>query len=142
MTTLTDFFKESQSTLGVFYPKHYIIASFPSFATTQEAAQALRRAGFPDDELLAIPGSEILKYFGEFRSDSGLWAGVMTMLSRAFGTEQAFADADADFAREGAGFLAIHCPDEAQATRIRGFLTPFAPKAMHWYENGGVRCLV
>jgi hypothetical protein len=142
MTTLTNFFKESESTLGVFYPKHYIIATFPTFAATEEAAQALRRTGFPEDEVIAIPGSEILKYFIEFRSDSGLWAGVMTMLSRAFGTEQAFADADADFAREGAGFLAIHCPDEVQAKKIQSLVEPFGPKAMHWYEAGGVRCLV
>lgn len=76
MTTLTHFFKESESSLGVFYPKHYIIATFPTFDETQRAAQALRKAGFSDDEVLAVPGSEILKYFEEFRANSGMWAGL------------------------------------------------------------------
>ncbi len=142
MTTLTAFFKESDSTLGIFYPIHYIIATFPSFAATQDAAHALRNVGFSDQEMIAIPASEILKYFAHFRSDSGLWAGVMTVLSRAFGTEQVFADVDADLAREGAGFLAIHSPGLAQANRIQALLKPFEPRAMHWYRAGGVECLV
>jgi hypothetical protein len=142
MTTLTNFFKESDSTLGVFYPKHYIIATFPTFAKTEEASQALRRAGFGEDEVLAIPASEILKFFEEFRANSGLWASVMTMLSRAFGTEQVFADDDVQRAQAGAGFLAIYSPDEAVASRIQALVMPFAPRAMQWYESGGIQTFV
>ena len=57
MTTLTNFFKESDSRLGVFYPKHYIIGTFPTFEKAKEGAQALLRAGFSGDEVLAVPGS-------------------------------------------------------------------------------------
>jgi hypothetical protein len=142
MTTLTNFFKESDSTLGVFYPKHYIIATFPTYAAAQLAAQALRGAGFGEDDMVAIPGAEILQFFEEFRANSSLWAGVMSVLSRAFGTEQAFVDADVQRAQAGAGFLAVYSPEEAQASRIRALLEPFKPKAMHWYLAGGVECLV
>ena len=142
MTTLTNFFKESDSTLGVFYPKHYIIATFPTWALTLEAAQAMRAAGFSDDEVLAIPASEILKYFEEFRANSGLWAGVMSMLSRAFGTEQVFADDHIHSAQEGRGFLAIYSPEQACTRRVQALLTPFEPEAMHWYQAGGVETLV
>ena len=142
MTTLTNFFKESESSLGVFYPKHYIIATFPSFERTQEAAQALRNSGFPADEVLALPGKEILKFFEDFRAHSGLWSGAMTMLSRGFGTEQVFADDDVESARAGAGFLAVHSVDQGDADRVRGLLQPFDPRAMHWYEAGGVQCLI
>lgn len=142
MTTLTSFFKEHDSALGVFYPKHYIIATFRTFAVAENAAQALRGAGRFGDEVLAIPGSEVLKFFEEFRSHSGLWAGVMTMLSRSFGTEQSFADDDVHRAQAGAGFLAIHCLDECDKARIQALLTPFEPLAMHWYAAGGVESLV
>jgi hypothetical protein len=142
MTTLTNFFKESDSHLGVFYPTHYIIASFPGFDQTNEAAQALRKAGFSDDEVLAIPGPEVLRYFEEFREHSGLWSGVMTMLSRAFGTEQTYADADVHRARVGGGFLAIHSPEEAQMVCIKKLVEPFGPTAMHWYQAGGIQSLI
>lgn len=142
MAILTKFFKGSDSTLGVFYPVHYIIAVFPTFALADAASHALRGVGLSEDEVLAIPGSEVLKYFEEFRAHSGYWAGVMSMLSRAFGTEQVFADDDVESARAGEGFLAIYSPGEAQAARIRKLVTPFEPKAMHWYHTAGVECLI
>jgi hypothetical protein len=142
MTTLTNFFKDSASSLGVFYPKHYIIATFPTFDKTQEAAQAVRKSGFSEDEVLAIPAEEILKFFEEFHANAGLWSGVMTMLSRAFGTEQIFVDDNVECARAGAGFLAVHSPEASQAERIRAMLEPFGPSAMHWYEAGGIQSLI
>lgn len=142
MATLTSFFKGSDSTLGVFYPTDYIIAMFPAFASAQAAAHALRGVGLSEDEVLAIPGSEVLQYFKEFRAHAGYWAGIMSMLSRAFGTEQLFADDDVESARAGEGFVAIYCLGEAQATRMRDLVMPFGPKAMHWYHTGGVECMV
>lgn len=142
MTTLTNFFKESDSSLGVFYPKHYIIGTFPTLEKTREAAQALHRAGFSDDEVLAAPGSEVFLYFAEFRANAGLWSSAMTALSRAFGTEQVFADDDVAFARSGAGFLAVHSPDDATTARVRALVSPFEPRALHWYQSGGIQCLV
>jgi hypothetical protein len=142
MTTLTNFFKESESKLGVFYPQHYIVATFPTFEKTQQAAQALRCAGFADEEMLALRGSEILAYFADLRAHSGLWSGVMTMLSRAFGTEQIFADADVECALAGDGFLAIYSPGEAITSRVCALLQPFEPRAMHWYDKGGIQTLI
>jgi hypothetical protein len=142
MAILTSFFKGSDSTLGVFYPADYIIAIFPTFASAEAASQALRGAGLSEDEVLAIPGSEVLKYFKEFRAHSGYWAGIMSMLSRAFGTEQVFADDDVESAQAGEGFVAIYSPGEAQAARIRELVKPFDPKAMHWYHTAGVECMI
>lgn len=141
MTTLSRFFQESDSSMGVFYPRHYIIATFSTFDKTKEGAQALRGVGFSEKEVIALPGSEVLKYFQEFQSHAGLWSGVMTMLSRAFGTEQIFADDDVERARAGAGFLAVYSPEAAQAEHIRVLLAPFEPRAMHWYEAGGIQTL-
>ncbi len=142
MTTLTSFFKDTDSSLGVFYPKDYIIATFPSFEKTKQAAQALRGAGYSENEVLAIPGEEILQFFEDFRAHSGLWSSTMTVISRAFGTEQVFADSDVESARAGAGFLAVHSPEEPATERVHALVQPFGPRAMHWYTSGGVQCLI
>ena len=142
MAILTSFFKGSDSTLGVFYPTDYIIAVFPTFASAEAAAHALRGAGLGEDEVLALRASEILRYFKEFRAHSGVWAGIMSVLSRAFGTEQVFADDDVQSARAGEGFVAIYSPGEAEAHRIKDLVLPFGPKAMHWYHTAGVECLI
>lgn len=141
MTTLATFFKESVSTLGVFYPNDYVIVTFHSFATAEDAVHLLRKEGFCEDDVLAIPGSGILEFFAEFRANSGLWAGVMEVVSRAFGTEQIFADNDVERARAGAGFLAIHCSNEVDKLRIQALLVPLQPVAMHWYRPGGIELL-
>jgi hypothetical protein len=141
MEVLTKFFGDSASSLGVFYPTGYIIAVFPTFASAQAAARALARIGLADNEVLAIPGSEALRFFEEFRANSGLWAGVMSMLSRAFGTEQIFTDADVHRAEAGEGFLAVHSPEEAQTRHIQQLMMPFEPDSMQWYRAGGVETL-
>ena len=66
----------------------------------------------------------------------------MTMLSRAFGTEQLFVDDDVERARAGAGFLAVHSPEASEAAHIRALLEQFEPRAMHWYEAGGIQSLI
>lgn len=142
MTALTNFFKESDSALGVFYPRHYIIAAFPNFAKAKLGEYALRRAGFSEDETRSIRGGEILQFFDEFREHSGPWSSMMSELSRIFGTEQTFADDDASRAHSGAGFLAVYSPEEAEGYRIRTLLEPLAPLAMHWYRSGCVESLV
>ena len=142
MTTFTGLFKESSSKLGVFYPTYFIVATFQSFEQAKLAEQAVRKTGIGEDEMAAIPADEMLTFFEEFRANSGVWSGVMTMLSRGFGTEQVFADDDINSALRGAGFLAVHSTDEALTERIKSLLTPFGPITMHWYAPGGVHLLV
>ena len=61
---------------------------------------------------------------------------------RFFGTEEVFADIDLAKAEKGAGFLAISCPQEAQAERIRDLVAPFEPLAMQLYLPGGIHSLL
>lgn len=139
---LSTFFKESDRCLGVFYPKHYILATFPSFAAAKQASLALRKAGFGEDEILAVPGSEALRFFEAVHDQAGLWGGLMTEVSRFFNTEAAFVDEDVERARDGAGFLAVHSPTEHESILVREIVVPFAPIAMHWYLPGAIQSLI
>ena len=134
------FFHGSPTTLGVFYPTHYIFASFSSFANAQKAAQALRSAGY--QELVAATAAETFRFMNEIRVDVGIWGALMASISRFFGTEEVFADIDLEKAEQGAGFLAIYCPKEEQAENIRDLVLPFEPEAMQLYLPGGVRSLI
>jgi len=143
MTThLTRFFHDSETSFGVFYPKDYLICTFPSLEQTARAALAFRKLGLNDDDLLTLPGWELLEYFAEFREQSGLWSGLMKVISRAFATEQSFADDDALKANHGAGFLAVRCASAQDAARYRELLLPCEPLSMHRYTAGGVQSLI
>jgi hypothetical protein len=139
---LSGFFKESDISMGVFYPNHYIIATFPSFDIAKQGYFGLKKEGFSDDEVLLVRSGEALDFFQQFQDHAGIWGNLMTELSRFFDTEARKADDDIERARRGAGFLVIHSPTELEAYRIRDILAPFSPIAMHWYLPGAIQSLV
>ena len=142
MNQLSTLFKGSETWLGVFYPKRYIIATFPSFDNAISAKQALRATGFRSDEVRAVSGGEMLHFFRDLRVRTGFLGDLMTEFSRFIGTEASFFDRDIWEARHGAGFLAVHCSTEQEAEHIRELLTPLHPAAMQWYRTSAVCSLV
>ena len=70
------------------------MAVFKSFDDAKSALDALRHAGFADDETRAVPGSDVLDYFDELSQETGVWGWLMTELSRVIDTEAHFLDAD------------------------------------------------
>ena len=60
MSELATLFKEQETSLGVFYPKNYVIATFHSFDAAASANDTLRRAGLSEHESRAVPGGELL----------------------------------------------------------------------------------
>ena len=142
MNQLSTLFKGSETWLGVFYPKKYIIATFQSSESAICAKKALQAAGFRPDEVRAVSGGEMLQFFRELRVRTGLLGDLMTAFSRFIGTEASFLDRDVWEARHGAGFLAVHCSTEREADHIRGLLTPLHPSAMEWYRMGTVCSMV
>jgi hypothetical protein len=138
---LYGFFHGYRTKLGVFYPTHYIFAAFSSFQLAKSAAGKLEGAGFSRDELVAVTAGETMRFFNEMKADVGLLGELMTNLSRFFGTEEVFADIDIAKSHQGAGFLAVYCPQEDEAERVRDVLEPFGPLSMQLYLPGGVRSL-
>jgi hypothetical protein len=126
----------------VFYPKHYIVATFSSYEASRQASHALRSAGFPEDEVLAVSGAEMLGFLQDFKHDAGAWGWAMTEISRFFGTEAKVVDEDVRKAKEDSGFLAVHAPTEKEKTTVSGLLKPFSPSEMRWYLPSGVESLV
>ena len=142
MDRLSTLFKGSETWLGVFYPRRCIIATFQSFESAISAKQALRATGLRPDEISAVSGGEMLRFFGELRARTGLLGDLMTGFSRLIGTEASFFDRDIWEASHGAGFLAVHCSTERMADRVRELVMPLHPTAMQWYRTTAVDSLV
>jgi len=134
------FFHGAPTTLGVFYPTHYIFGSFPSLEGSKNAAHALRAAGY--GKVVATSAAETLRFMNEIRGDVGLWGVMMASISRFIGTEEAFADKDVAEARIGAGFLAVYCPRQEEADHIRDLALPFDPLTMQLYLPDGIQTLI
>lgn len=139
---LWNFFNVSDTSLGIFYPKRFILAIFPSFDSAKSAEGVLRDASFAPDEVCAATGVEMLQFFEDLRLRSGIWGGLMGALSRGLGTEAAFVEQDSKYARTGAGFLAVYDPLEAECVRIRELVAPLGPISMRRYATGSIETLI
>ena len=138
---LWSFFSTSDTSFGIFYPKQHVVAALLSFEAAKAAEMALRNDGF-DDEILAAPGSEMVKFLEELRLQAGLAGHLMAGLSRTLGTEEIFVDNYIRWGRQGAGFLAVYSPMEIESERICGLLLPFHPIAIERYLSSGIQSLI
>ena len=138
MSLLTGFFKESDTQLGVFYPKHYLIAVFRDSRAAQQAVRELWTTGFAQDEAIAVDGQEFLDLANE---ETGPGNFVMQALSRFFATEQRTNDSDLDRAKHGAGFVAVHCPSDQSKQSAWRILQPEGPLAARYYCASGIEHL-
>lgn len=138
MSQLTGFFKESDTQLGVFYPKHYLIAVFRDSRAAQLAVQGLWVAGFAQDEAIAVAGQEFMDLAQE---ETGPGNFVMQALSRFFATEQKTHDSDLERAQRGAGFVAVHCLTEEAKRQAWAMLQPQSPLAARYYGAAGIEHL-
>src|SRR5579863_8919895 len=138
MSLLTGFFKESDTQLGVFYPKHYLIAVFRDSRAAQRAVQELWATGFARDEAIAVEGQEFVDLANE---ETGPGNFVMQALSRFFGTEQKTHDADLQRAQHGAGFVAVHCVTDECKQQAWARLQPHGPLAARYYCTAGIEHL-
>jgi hypothetical protein len=138
MSALTGFFKESDTQMGVFYPKHYLIAVFGNLETAQAVARKLRLAGFAEGEVIAVSGQDVIQLTKE---ESGPGSFLMQALSRFFATEQLSHDSDLNLAQQGAAFVAVHCPIEENKQQAWVAVHSEAPLAARYYANDGIEHL-
>jgi hypothetical protein len=135
MSRLADFFKETHTALGVFYPLHCLVAVFPDLDAAQQVARKLRQAGFAEDEVIAVEGSEFIEFEKEETGPGNL---LMQEISRDLGAEQVSTDHNLEFARRGAAFVLAHCPAEKTKKEVWSVMQPSAPLAAHYYSRASV----
>lgn len=138
MNALDRFFKGSDTRFGVFYPKDYLLAAFPSFEHAERVRLELAGSGFAADDVTAVPASEVVHHAEDHHRKEGLFGYLMTGLSRFIDTEESYADYDVRLAREGAGFLAVYCPSEELKRKAWQHIAPHEPIAARHYEFAGI----
>ncbi len=135
MSVLANFFKGSDTRLGVFYPNHYLVAVFRDPEKAAAVVQKLWHAGFEKGDAIATDGSAVLELDKE---ETGLMGFVMQAMSRFFATEQVFTDHDLEHARHGAGFMAVHCPTDELKQRAWNIVKGEKPLDARYYGTDGI----
>jgi hypothetical protein len=89
-----------------------------------------------------VQGEEVVHFAADHALKDGLSGGLMTKLSRMFGTESLYAEKDLAAAKKGAAFVAVHCPTEAVKIEAWKFLGPRHPLVARYYSFGAIEHLV
>ncbi len=138
MSVLAEFFNGSETQMGIFAPLGYVIALFPNLEAAARAQRALLDAGFPQNEVIAVPGEDVVNLTKEHAEKSGLGSLLMQGLSRMFETEEVYADHDVKLASQGAGLLAVHAANEAKKLAAWKIIEPANPIVARHYSLVGV----
>jgi hypothetical protein len=138
---LSTFFKDADTEFGVFYPKHYLLAIFSNLADADSVREELNYAGRVDEDVISVSGEEVVHFAEDHLVQDGLWGVLMTELSRMFGTEALYAEKDLAAAKNGAAFVAVHCPTERIKTEAWKLLEPRRPLAARYYSLGAIEHL-
>lgn len=135
MAHLADFFRESHTVLGVFYPLHYLVAVFPNLEKARHAVRDLVFTGFPADQAAAFDGKEFLKLEWD---EASVWNAFTKAISRSLEGEQTATDEMVDRAAKGAAFVMVHCPDEETKARVWELIDKANPIEALYYTRLGI----
>ncbi|GAC1435940.1 MAG: hypothetical protein NVS1B11_24560 [Terriglobales bacterium] len=134
MTKLGEFFQATHTNLHtVFYPTHFVFASFRSGELAEQAQRALVANGFLPTDMHVARSEEVKAFFDEFRSEKGAFGKFMRGL--ASDTEAKYCDLNMERAQAGAGFVAVRCLSEEQSHRIQQSVREFSPLGVQWYRS-------
>ena len=118
---------------GAFNPTHFIISVVHDPARAEQAASALRDAGFAPVDVHVVPGLDVLST--QLAYDDA--KGVLARLAGLFPAEEAAAAKEyIAEAERGALLMIVKAPEPAQRTRARDVLAAHGGHATRYYgEN-------
>lgn len=132
-----NFFKESDASWGMFYPKNYLIAGYGSRERADEVKQQLLDAGFAADDVASASGAFVVEQL-ENDPEPGFIDRVKQEIARAVGTEQGYIEDDLKHAREGGAFLFVYVPEDADVARARAVVDASGPVLARRYMALGI----
>jgi hypothetical protein len=131
------FFKESDSSMGVFYPLHYVIAAFDNEVRARAICARFREDGFAEDDVSVVDGPFLVDQL-ESLEGSSLLERAEQALVRGVGTELGYVDDDRRTARRGGCFLFAYTPDQESTDRAIELLKRAHPIYARRYHRAGI----
>ena len=101
---------ELQESLGAFNPVDHTVLAFPDDQAAADARKALVEAGFDEQDILTFTSGELFPDLAEMMRNASGAAG--------FGYEIVLMRRYMTLASEGAGWLVVYAPEDAQTAQI------------------------
>jgi hypothetical protein len=136
-----DFFKQNETSLGVFYPLHYIIAGYDSLDEARAAERAFRESGVAADDVRAATGEFVATQL-ESRADRNLADKLGNELVKLVGTEKGYVAEDKQHAARGGSFLFVFAPDDEGAANAKSVFASHPPAFARRYLRIAIEQMV
>ena len=121
-----DFFKKSETSMGVFYPMHYIVAGYNNMDDAQAAEAAFRESGVAAEDVRAATGGFVAQQL-ESRKDRNLWDKFENEVVKFAGTEKGYTTEDKMHADDGGAFLFVYAPEDGDAANAKAVFAKNPP---------------
>ncbi|HET6545684.1 MAG TPA: hypothetical protein VFG55_02935 [Rhodanobacteraceae bacterium] len=121
MTHHWDFFKQTDRSFGMFYPKNYVVAGFDSEEHAKKTEQQFLDAGFAREDVRAAAGWFVVNQV-EKEHEPGWIEQIGAQIAKVVGTEVGYIEDDLKLARRGGAFLFVFAPDDETTTRATHLL--------------------
>lgn len=135
------FFKQSDTSFGTFYPKHYIIAGYANLHDARAAEQAFTESGVSAEDVRAAPGDFVINNLEAHREANWLERAERHVVEFA-GTEAGFLEDDAELARNGGAFLFLFAPDDSQVAHARKVFAQHRPAYARRYLHIAIERII
>ena len=132
-----NFFKESDASWGMFYPKNYLVAGYGSRERAEAVRQQLLGAGFAPDDVASASGAFVVEQLESNRGPSFIDR-IKQEIAHAVGTEAGYLEDDLKHAREGGAFLFVYVPTDAAVARARAVVDASSPVLARRYMALGI----
>jgi len=136
-----EFFKEGGTSLGTFYPTHYIVAGYHNLADAKAAAAAFQKNGFADEDVRVFDGRYAIEQL-EAREGVNWIQKMEQQLVKFAGTETGYVQEDAELARSGGAFLFVYAPDDESLAKARRVFAQHGPAYARRYLNIAIEIIV
>lgn len=135
-----DFFKESDTSFGLFYPLHYIVAAFENIEHADNARNRFLSEGFNSDNVATASGPYVVHHL-ESEEGAAWFDRLRAGIARIIGTEAGFLDDDIHLARRGGAFLFVYTPDEESTEQSRELIKRLHPIFARRYHRVGIEMI-
>lgn len=135
------FFRQSDTSFGTFYPRHYIVAGYPSFDAAQAAEDAFTSSGTSAKDVRAATGDFVVNQL-EAHQEANWLQRAEAHLAAFAGTEAGFLQTDAELARRGGAFLFVYAPDDDRVEQARTVFALHRPDYARRYLQVAIERLI
>jgi ATP phosphoribosyltransferase len=119
--------------LGSWYPENYIVAVIDHPAEAEQAAEALRKAGWPAMDVRLFAGTEVATHLNKIEEHRSLPKKLAADVRHVVSDEGIIGEDYEEEARLGHQILAVYTPNDNKVEQARTLLTAHGAHSIEYF---------